>query len=466
MYLPRPSAAIHHMMDGRNCTGRTISLLNDRAGDVVPHPSTIHHYRVASPLSHAHRPASGAGFRSSCASPPASPLSPLYTPTLIRSGSSCDSRACHTPSPLTPSSTTFQFAALHHYHHHSSDNHSAAQQYYRLAAPEPADKMDDLTGHPALYPPIPDAAAAAYPMHLPALPLPPRQQPHSLMQPAPLHRASTSPASEPSRVSTHSATSNAKPQPKKNHYPCPMAKQYACADFFTTSGHAARHAKKHTGKKDAFCPECNKAFTRKDNMEQHRRTHQTGRGASRSATTLVDETKIKKSTKPPAKKAHVKTEPQLEAAVEHHLAQQQQLADAHMIAHTTTLPTQQTMLTHNLLDQSMMMPPGCGPYFITNNGMDAIPVASLPMAMPDLSGRPQLQRSSYGMNNLEYVAPTAPMTMSEEAMHYSYPSPGLSNGLNSLALAASEHQRLSRGQGNSQSPMHSHSPSSSSGRTP
>jgi Zinc finger, C2H2 type len=26
-----------------------------------------------------------------------------------------------------------------------------------------------------------------------------------------------------------------------------------------------------------LCPECNKAFTRKDNMEQHRRTHQTSR---------------------------------------------------------------------------------------------------------------------------------------------------------------------------------------------
>src|SRR5205814_790453 len=59
---------------------------------------------------------------------------------------------------------------------------------------------------------------------------------------------------------------------KKNQYPCPLAKEFACSDYFTTSGHAARHAKKHTGKKDAFCPECNKAFTRKDNMEHHRRT--------------------------------------------------------------------------------------------------------------------------------------------------------------------------------------------------
>lgn len=71
-------------------------------------------------------------------------------------------------------------------------------------------------------------------------------------------------------------------RPKKNSYPCPMAKQYQCTDYFTTSGHAARHAKKHTGKKDAYCPECNKAFTRKDNMEQHRRTHQSGRSAKGS----------------------------------------------------------------------------------------------------------------------------------------------------------------------------------------
>ncbi|CAA9958463.1 hypothetical protein CFE70_001997 [Pyrenophora teres f. teres 0-1] len=71
-------------------------------------------------------------------------------------------------------------------------------------------------------------------------------------------------------------------RPKKNSYPCPMAKTYNCNDYFTTSGHAARHAKKHTGKKDAYCPECNKAFTRKDNMEQHRRTHQTGRNAAKS----------------------------------------------------------------------------------------------------------------------------------------------------------------------------------------
>jgi hypothetical protein len=80
-------------------------------------------------------------------------------------------------------------------------------------------------------------------------------------------------------------------RPKKNSYPCPMAKQFGCNDYFTTSGHAARHAKKHTGKKDAFCPECNKAFTRKDNMEQHRRTHQGGRGAVKGAESAAKKAK-------------------------------------------------------------------------------------------------------------------------------------------------------------------------------
>jgi len=85
-----------------------------------------------------------------------------------------------------------------------------------------------------------------------------------------------------------------------------MAKQYNCTDYFTTSGHAARHAKKHTGKKDAICPECNKAFTRKDNMEQHRRTHQNGRNAPKTAGESQAK-KTKSQTKKP-KPAPLETE--------------------------------------------------------------------------------------------------------------------------------------------------------------
>ncbi|KAI9928774.1 hypothetical protein ASPWEDRAFT_344534 [Aspergillus wentii DTO 134E9] len=62
---------------------------------------------------------------------------------------------------------------------------------------------------------------------------------------------------------------------RKNKYPCPYAASHNCSATFTTSGHAARHGKKHTGEKSVHCPICNKAFTRKDNMKQHIRTHRT-----------------------------------------------------------------------------------------------------------------------------------------------------------------------------------------------
>ncbi|KAJ1714457.1 C2H2 transcription factor (Egr2) [Aspergillus flavus] len=62
---------------------------------------------------------------------------------------------------------------------------------------------------------------------------------------------------------------------RKNKYPCPFAASHNCSATFTTSGHAARHGKKHTGEKSVHCPICNKAFTRKDNMKQHIRTHRT-----------------------------------------------------------------------------------------------------------------------------------------------------------------------------------------------
>ncbi|KAF2771769.1 hypothetical protein EJ03DRAFT_342149 [Teratosphaeria nubilosa] len=306
--------------------------------------------------------------------------------------------------------------------------------------------MDDPNG--SLYPPIPDATGgmpSAYPMPMPQMPMQPMQQ-----QPQQPYRSSNSPSSEPSRVSNVSGTSNTKAQPKKNQYPCPMAKQVGCTDFFTTSGHAARHAKKHTGKKDAFCPECNKAFTRKDNMEQHRRTHQNGRGGSRSSNN-DDSSRVKKPTKASSKKSStIKAEPQqLETAIEQQLSEQQPSPMAQ--AHPQIIPQQASMQQPLMIDQAMMMPPSAsGPYFI-DSGLDTGPVPSLPM-VPDLAGiRPQLHRSQPG-NSLEFM-PNAAMITDPDALHYSYPSPSLSNGLNSLALAACEHRRLSEEKSQSRSPQ-------------
>ncbi|ERF68067.1 hypothetical protein EPUS_08503 [Endocarpon pusillum Z07020] len=77
---------------------------------------------------------------------------------------------------------------------------------------------------------------------------------------------------------------------KKNKYPCPYASSHHCTATFTTSGHAARHGKKHTGEKGVHCPVCNKAFTRKDNMKQHERTHKGSASGSNS-----DDTNHKRS---------------------------------------------------------------------------------------------------------------------------------------------------------------------------
>jgi len=160
-----------------------------------------------------------------------------------------------TPSPITPD---FTFDSLQQ----PMDSPVFAHQSGFFP---PQQQQKEL--HSA-YPPVPQPTGAL-PYH-PPNPAPPAA--YFAHQQAPEQRPSSS-----------SAAASANSRPKKNSYPCPMAKQFNCHDYFTTSGHAARHAKKHTGKKDAFCPECNKAFTRKDNMEQHRRTHQTGRNSTKGA---------------------------------------------------------------------------------------------------------------------------------------------------------------------------------------
>ncbi|KAJ5249023.1 hypothetical protein N7468_000474 [Penicillium chermesinum] len=83
-----------------------------------------------------------------------------------------------------------------------------------------------------------------------------------------------------------SSASSARGTGRKNKYPCPYAASHGCTATFTTSGHAARHGKKHTGEKSVHCPICNKAFTRKDNMKQHIRTHRTHSEDMRSISTI------------------------------------------------------------------------------------------------------------------------------------------------------------------------------------
>ncbi len=93
---------------------------------------------------------------------------------------------------------------------------------------------------------------------------------------------------------------------KKNKYPCPHAQRFKCADTFTTSGHAARHGKKHTGEKNIQCPDCSKAFTRKDNMKQHQRTHQRAHPSKVSSKTVAEKEEQRRYRAKPEHQAYAK----------------------------------------------------------------------------------------------------------------------------------------------------------------
>jgi len=120
----------------------------------------------------------------------------------------------------------------------------------------------------AQYPIIPASVTPGF-HHIPT----PTSSNSSIPPPAagPANASSASPVKIQAKTSP--ATSSGPTPSKKNKYPCPYAQAHNCPATFTTSGHAARHGKKHTGEKGVHCPICNKAFTRKDNMKQHERTH-------------------------------------------------------------------------------------------------------------------------------------------------------------------------------------------------
>jgi len=184
---------------------------------------------------------------------------------------------------------------------------------------------------------------------------------------------------------------------KKNQYPCPLAKEYNCSDYFTTSGHAARHAKKHTGKKDAFCPECNKAFTRKDNMEQHRRTHQNGRSASRATDSLPNKrVKTSHSNSKRPRPAPIQQPPTAQMVEPSPIspASSYGFADSH--PNLTLQPVQPvSQYPPELLQQSPYAQnspyPIAAPYYDPSNmsGLDKLAMAATGESPPQLESPPQ-----------------------------------------------------------------------------
>lgn len=244
-------------MDVTNAAGRKVSLLNDHEP----------HHQLARINSFT------PSLRSRTSSYTSSPIGSPPTPQLMRSNSS-DSASMQSHSANSPVTPDFNMDAA----------------FMPMGSP--------IFSQNGFFPPQKDMGGVY--AHLPSTSgpmayahMPPAQMGMGYYQqpPPPLEQQQPAP----------SVSTPPNGRPKKNSYPCPMAKLYNCTDFFTTSGHAARHAKKHTGKKDAACPECAKTFTRKDNMEQHRRTHQNGRNVTKAGDRETKRTKkqAKRSTPAP-----------------------------------------------------------------------------------------------------------------------------------------------------------------------
>ncbi|KAL9630703.1 MAG: hypothetical protein Q9164_006286 [Protoblastenia rupestris] len=148
----------------------------------------------------------------------------------------------------------------------------------------------------ALHPLSPSSATPSHiSADLPTSITTPQNHSHAMQPPQTIN--STTIPIKPSPNTTNSTKASAAARTSSNKkYPCPHAQAYHCADTFTTSGHAARHGKKHTGEKNVQCPTCGKAFTRKDNMKQHERTHKNSTSSrTGSASPAMGSTKGQKS---------------------------------------------------------------------------------------------------------------------------------------------------------------------------
>ncbi|KAI9674740.1 MAG: hypothetical protein M1817_001644 [Caeruleum heppii] len=218
-------------MNGKDCAGRPVCLLNDSPRKCRPHARPS--YNVSSMAS-----SSGSNSSSSRGNAP--------TPELSRSDSSGSRRNTDSPSPRTPAQVY--------------EGRSSLSSFGLLQAqPQLLPKHDRTPSHNSTQSSDPHFS---------------RERPSSYVDAETKrgagHRRHQSVA-EPS--SSSSVAPDASKTPVQKKFPCQLAQEYGCWETFTTSGHASRHAKKHTGEKKVACPKCPKTFARKDNMKQHLKTH-------------------------------------------------------------------------------------------------------------------------------------------------------------------------------------------------
>ncbi|KAI9746979.1 MAG: hypothetical protein M1815_004786 [Lichina confinis] len=273
-------------MNGRNASGRPVSLLNDDLQASRPlrcQTKAVSYWEQASSVS-------------VCMSPGRGSMPP--TPDLLRSSSWSSRRTLDSPSPTTPAD--------------EEEDDEEEDEDEDGAENDEEDEDEDVDAYGVLdhehrqRRPHEEAARAAplttfgprrpmlLPKKRPEAPPPllvtvPCERPDSgdsemLDAPPAGLRPGAASSRAPSRSSRSSKSSmtmvSAKPAPKR--YPCQFADTLDCREMFTTSGHASRHAKRHTGEKNVSCPRCRKPFARKDNMKQHLKTHDGARTGDRA----------------------------------------------------------------------------------------------------------------------------------------------------------------------------------------
>lgn len=285
-------------MFGENSSGRKVSLLNEPPPKHSPHQHSTNNHATIHPLpslstltkySYRPRPGTSQGTSSASTSPETSPS----TPPLSRWDSISSVGTQTTPPPMTP---VYPFNPLDQSKHGppyystyprppNGSTYPAMPQAQDPSGPpyfhlrDSNNRMTDAQVDDVLTglepPPFPPQTQYPLPNTDPALAIPPSTAlPSAASNSTPTSKPSTRTSStKPPSNSNTSTTSPTSSKPAKKKYPCPHAVRYSCPDTFTTSGHAARHGKKHTGEKNIHCPTCHKAFTRKDNMKQHERTH-------------------------------------------------------------------------------------------------------------------------------------------------------------------------------------------------
>ncbi|MCJ1394712.1 hypothetical protein MMC18_007592 [Xylographa bjoerkii] len=288
-------------MEVMNASGRKVSLLNDDLPAYFPDSRSRpnDHSRKSSYSTQMSRDDSDSSQLSSLASPT---YSPRNAPHLARFDSISSQGTLHTPSPMTP---TYPFDPLDQNKNNAPSNvysnYPANGPYYAPPRPQDVSQLPYYSNVPIrtellmddTYPSLGAPLQTQFPYATSDLATPISSQ-SNLQTPVP---------ATPSTAQSVSTPTNTTSKIGKKKYPCPHATRYNCTDTFTTSGHAARHGKKHTGEKNILCPTCNKAFTRKDNMKQHERTHKNGSGSGEQA----DASPI--LANPPLRRANPTTQP-------------------------------------------------------------------------------------------------------------------------------------------------------------